>query len=65
MSDRALRVMMVISLLLGLGLVLPFRSPWLLTPGVLSLIGFVVCGVFAIANPSFLASDYDTPNDLG
>jgi hypothetical protein len=44
-------------LALGLGLMLPFRETLTLAAGLACLVGFVVLGVFVIAEPRFLAGD--------
>jgi hypothetical protein len=46
-------------LLLGLALMLPFDAWFTRLLGVLCLFGFVVAGVFLIANPENLAADED------
>ena len=44
---------------LGVVLMVPFESTITRVLGVAALIAFVVCGVFAIATPEFLARDDD------
>jgi len=39
---------------LGAGLLFPFDSTFTIIPGVLLLLAFVVCGVFALATPERL-----------
>ena len=39
---------------LGAGLLFPFDKTYTIVPGVLLLVAFVVCGVFALANPERL-----------
>jgi hypothetical protein len=42
---------------LGAGLLFPFKSTFTIIPGVLLLLGFVACGVFALATPERLGRD--------
>ena len=42
---------------LGAGLLFPFDSTVTIAAGVLLLLAFVVCGVFAMASPERLAGD--------
>jgi hypothetical protein len=42
---------------LGAGLLFPFDSTLTIAAGVLLLLAFVVCGVFALATPERLAGD--------
>jgi hypothetical protein len=42
---------------LGAGLLFPFDSTFTIIPGVLLLLAFVVCGVFALASPERLGGD--------
>jgi hypothetical protein len=42
---------------LGAGLLFPFKSTFTIVPGVLLLLAFVVCGVFALATPERLGRD--------
>ena len=42
---------------LGAGLLFPFDSTFTIIPGVLLLLAFVVCGVFALATPERLGRD--------
>jgi hypothetical protein len=44
-------------LVLGAGLLFPFKSTFTIVPGVLLLLAFVVCGVFALATPERLGRD--------
>ena len=44
---------------LGAGLLFPFEETFTILAGVLLLVAFVVCGVFALANPEALARDPD------
>jgi hypothetical protein len=46
-------------LVLGFAFIFPFEEWYTLLAGVLLLLAFVVCGVFAIASPEFLARDDD------
>jgi hypothetical protein len=41
---------------LGAGLLFPFDETYTILPGVLLLVAFVVCGVFALASPERLES---------
>jgi hypothetical protein len=45
---------------LGAGLLFPFEETFTILAGVLLLVAFVVCGVFALASPEALARE---PND--
>jgi hypothetical protein len=47
----------VLCLVLGAGLLFPFDSTFTIVPGVLLLLAFVVCGVFALASPERLGRD--------
>jgi hypothetical protein len=49
----------------GLALTFPFEAWYTLLPGVLLMLAFVVCGVFAIASPDFLARDDDDDAPAG
>ena len=42
---------------LGAGLLFPFDSTFTIIPGVLLLLAFVACGVFALATPERLGRD--------
>ena len=44
---------------LGAGLLFPFEETFTILAGVLLLVAFVVCGVFALASPEALARDPD------
>lgn len=44
---------------LGAGLLFPFEETLTVLAGVLLLVAFVVCGVFALASPEALARDPD------
>jgi hypothetical protein len=44
---------------LGAGLLFPFDKTFTILAGVLLLVAFVVCGVFALASPEALARDPD------
>jgi hypothetical protein len=46
-------------LVLGVGLTFLFDRWYTLLPGVLLMLAFVVCGVFAIATPDFVAREDD------
>jgi hypothetical protein len=43
----------------GAGLLFPFEETLTILAGVLLLVAFVVCGVFALASPEALARDPD------
>jgi hypothetical protein len=36
---------------------IPFEGPATRVPGMACLFGFIVCGVFLVADPEFLAAD--------
>lgn len=44
---------------LGAGLLFPFDNTFTILFGVLLLVAFVVCGVFALATPEALAAEPD------
>jgi hypothetical protein len=44
---------------LGAGLLFPFKETFTILAGVLLLVAFVVCGVFALASPEALAREPD------
>jgi hypothetical protein len=44
---------------LGAGLLFPFDKTYTILPGILLLLAFVVCGVFALASPERLGQDDD------
>jgi hypothetical protein len=44
---------------LGAGLLFPFKETSTILAGVLLLVAFVVCGVFALASPEALAREPD------
>ena len=44
---------------LGAGLLFPFKETLTILAGVLLLVAFVVCGVFALASPEALAQEPD------
>jgi hypothetical protein len=48
---------------LGAGLLFPFDETYTIVPGVLLLLAFVVCGVFALASPERLAEDDHASRD--
>ena len=54
-----LRVVTIACLVLGLALMVPFKATVTLALGVALLFAFVVCGVFLVADPAFLAGDDD------
>lgn len=45
------------SLAVGAGLMVPFEGPLVRAVGVAALIAFIVCGLFLIADPSYLDGD--------
>jgi hypothetical protein len=47
------------SLLIGIGLMVPFEHPLTYIGGVAGLFGFIVLGVFAVATPENLGRDGD------
>ena len=57
MSRRALAALVVVSLIAGLALMVPFDTTWTRVAGVACLLAFVAGGVFLIADPAFLAKD--------
>jgi hypothetical protein len=54
---RRLRVITPLLLIAGLALMIPFEGPATRVPGMACLFGFIVCGVFLVADPEFLAAD--------
>ena len=54
---RPLMAVMLASLVIGLALMLPFEAPVTRFLGVVALFGFIVSGVFLIADPAFLGGD--------
>jgi len=50
-------------LVLGLALMLPFEYTATRSAGMACLFGFLVLGVFLIAEPGFLTADDGTPGD--
>jgi hypothetical protein len=50
-----LRIVTPILLVVGLALMIPFEGPAVRVPGMACLFAFVVCGVFLVADPTFLA----------
>jgi hypothetical protein len=48
---------------LGVGLLFPFDKTYTIVPGILFLVAFVVCGVFALANPERLHGDEPAASD--
>jgi hypothetical protein len=54
---RRLRVITPLLLIAGLALMIPFEGPAFRVPGMACLFGFIVCGVFLVASPEFLAAD--------
>jgi hypothetical protein len=56
-----LAVATVACFVLGAGLLFPFESTVTITAGVLFLLAYVVCGVFALASPERLAGGERPP----
>jgi hypothetical protein len=54
-----LEIATVACFVLGAGLLFPFESTVTILLGVLFLVAFVVCGVFALASPDRLAGGAD------
>jgi hypothetical protein len=54
---RRLRVITPLLLIAGLALMIPFEGAATRVPGMACLFGFIVCGVFLVADPEFLAAD--------
>jgi hypothetical protein len=52
---RRLRILAPVLLMAGLVLMIPFEGPAFRIPGMACLFAFIVCGVFAVADPEFLA----------
>jgi hypothetical protein len=52
-----MRALMLACLVVGLGLMLAFESAITRVLGLLALFGFIVIGVFLIADPAFLAAE--------
>ena len=59
MSTRRLSVAAIVCFLIGVGLVFPFTSTLTRIVGIAAFFAFIVCGVFAIANPDDLARGPD------
>jgi hypothetical protein len=58
MSPRSrLRLLIPVSLLLGVALMVPFETTITRVLGVTFLVVFIVAGAFAIAEPGFLSED--------
>jgi hypothetical protein len=51
---RRLELATIVCFVAGAGLLFPFDSTFTIVPGVLLLLAFVVCGVFAMASPDRL-----------
>ena len=54
-----LEIAAVACFVVGAGLLFPFENTVTILLGVLLLVAFVVCGVFALASPEALAGDPD------
>ena len=61
MSALRSRWTLVALLVVGCGLMLPFEYWATRLAGMACLFGFIVLGVFLIAEPGFLAGDDETP----
>jgi len=59
MSVRRRRNLALVCLIGGLALTVPFDATATLVAGLLLLGAFIVLGVFAVADPEFLAADRD------
>ena len=51
---KRIEIATIACFVLGAGLLFPFDKLYTILPGVLLLLAFVVCGVFALANPERL-----------
>jgi hypothetical protein len=58
-----LAVATVALFVVGIGLMMPFEATLIRVLGVAALLGFVICGVFLIADPRMLAGDEDGGDD--
>jgi hypothetical protein len=56
---RRLEIAAIACFVLGAGLLFPFESTVTILLGVLLLVAFVVCGVFALASPERLSRPTD------
>ena len=63
MSPRALRALVATSFVAGTVLMVAFDRPLTRVLGVFSLLGFIVAGLFLIADPQFLAGG-DEPAEI-
>ena len=52
-----LRIATPLLLVAGLALMIPFEGPAVRVPGMACLFAFIVCGVFLVADPTFLAGE--------
>lgn len=57
MRRSRLSIVTVAAFLLGVGLMIPFEQTLARVAGVLSLLAFVACGVFLVANPDDLGRE--------
>jgi hypothetical protein len=57
------RPALVVLFALGVGLMIPFEEWYTRLAGMTCLIGFIVLGVFLIAEPGFLSGDEQAPED--
>ena len=57
MKRSPLAVATVVALVAGLALMIPFESSLARALGVACLFAFIVCGVFLIASPEYLARE--------
>lgn len=60
-----LEVAAIVCFVLGAGLLLPFESTVTILLGVLLLVAFIVCGVFALATPEALGRDPGESDSAG
>jgi pyridoxal biosynthesis lyase PdxS len=56
---RVRRMLPVLFLAIGVGLMIPFDAALTRVLGMVCLVAFVATGVFGVANPAFLAGDDD------
>jgi hypothetical protein len=59
MKVRRSKAALLVLLVLGLALMLPFEATLTRILGVTCLLAFIVLGVFLIAEPRFLVDDYE------
>lgn len=51
------RIAAVVLLVVGVALMIPFEAWYTRVAGVACLLGFVACGLFAVATPEYLGRD--------